>query len=164
MLATASRPNWGACLSEPDNVDRASQFEQLRFAKGQQWYVATAAVTLLSAIFWIERSIRLVRLEKIFVTFCIGLIAGFGICFLVKLQNHLKEVRLTLGYPNDLNPWWRGVDVLSVLIGVVALAALVVLYFLWTHHISAAGGAANQTTLWLSETSVVVTSAASPRW
>ena len=128
-------------MSEPDNVDRASQFEQLRFAKGQQWYVATAAVTLLSAIFWIERSIRLVRWEKIFATVFIGLIAGFGICFLVKLQNHLKEVRLTIGYPNDLNPWWRGVDVLSVLIGVVALAALVVLYFLWSHQVSAASPA-----------------------
>ena len=125
-------------MSEPDNVDRASQFGQLRFAKGQQWYVATAAVMLLSAIFWIERSIRLVRWEKIFATVFIGLIAGFGICFLVKLQNHLKEVRLTLGYPNDLNSWWRGVDVLSVLIGVVALAALVVLYFLWTHPLSVA--------------------------
>ena len=125
-------------MSEPDNVDRASQFEQLGFAKGQQWYVATAAVTLLSAIFWIAQSIRLVRWEKIFATVFIGLIAGFGICFLVKLQNHLKEVRLTLGYPNDLNPWWRGVDVLSVLIGVVALAALVVLYFLWTHPLSVA--------------------------
>ena len=120
-----------------DNVDRAAQFEELRFAKGQQWYIATAAVTLLSAIFWIERSIRLVRWEKIFATVFIGLIAGFGICFLVKLQNHLKEVRLTLGYPNDLNPWWRGVDVLSVLVGVVALAALVVLYFLWTHPLIA---------------------------
>ena len=123
-------------MSEPDNVDRASQWEELRFAKGQQWYIATAAVTLLSAIFWIERSIRLVRWEKIFATVFIGLIAGFGICFLVKLQNHLKEVRLTLGYPNDLNPWWRGVDVFPVLIGVVSLAALVVLYFLWTHPLS----------------------------
>ena len=125
-------------MSEPDNVDRASQFEQLRFAKGQQWYVATAAVTLLSAIFWIERSIRLNRPEKIIATVFIGMIAGFGICFLVKLQNHLKEVRLTLGYPNDLNPWWRGVDVFSILISVVALAALVVVYFLWTHPLSAA--------------------------
>ena len=125
-------------MSEPDNFDRASQWEELRFARGQQWYVATAAVTLLSAIFFIEQSIRLVRWEKIFATVFIGLIAGFGICFLVKLQNHLKEVRLTLGYPNDLNPWWRGVDILSVLIGIVALAALVVLYFLWTHPLSVA--------------------------
>jgi len=142
-------------LSERDNVDRASQFEELRFAKGQQWYIATAAVTLMSAIFWIERSIRLNHPEKIIATVFTGLITGFGICFLVKLQNHLKAVRLALD-PNDLNPWWRGVDVLSVLIGVVSLAALVVLYFLWSHHVSAAGGAANQTALWLSETSVVV--------
>jgi len=128
----------GTQFERADNVDRASQFEELRFAKGQQWYVATAAVTLLSAIFWIERSIRLNRPEKIIATVFIGTIAGFGICFLVKLQNHLKEVRLTLGYPNDLSPWWRGVDVLSVLIGVVTLAAFVVLYFLWTHPLSVA--------------------------
>ena len=124
-------------MSERDNVDRAAQFEELRFAKGQQWYIATAAVTLLSAIFWIERSIRLNRPEKIIATVFIGTIAGFGICFLVKLQNHLKAVRLALD-PNDPNPWWRGVDVLSVLIGVVSLAAFVVIYFLWTHPLSAA--------------------------
>jgi hypothetical protein len=117
--------------------DRASQFEELRFAKGQQWYIATAAVTLLSAIFWIERSIHLNRLEKIVATVFIGLIAGFGICFLIKLQNHLKAVRLALD-PNDPNPWWRGVDVLSVLIGVISLAALVVVYFMWTHPLSLA--------------------------
>src|SRR5215831_15813922 len=124
-------------MNDRENIERASQFEELRFAKRQQWYIATAAVTLLSAIFWIEQSIRLVRWEKIVATVFIGLIAGFGICFLVKLQKHLKEVRLTLGYPNDLNPWWRGVDVLSVLIGVVFFAALVVVYFLWTHPLSA---------------------------
>jgi hypothetical protein len=49
---------------------------------------------LLSAIFWIERSIRLNRLEKIVATVFIGLITGFGICFLVKLQKHLKAVVL----------------------------------------------------------------------
>ena len=125
-------------MNDRENIERASQLEELRFAKRQQWYIATAAVTLLSAIFWIEQSIRLVRWEKIVATVFIGLIAGFGICFLVKLQNHLKEVRLTLGYPKDLNPWWRGVDVLSVLIGIVFFAALVVVYFLWTHPLSKA--------------------------
>jgi len=119
-------------LSERDNIDRASQFDELRFAKGQQWYIATAAVTLLSAIFWIERSIKLKYPEKVITTVFIGLIAGFGICFLVKLQKHLKAVRLELN-PNDPNPWWRGFDVLYVLISVVSLAALVVLYFLWWH-------------------------------
>ena len=94
-------------MSERDNIDRASQFDELRFAKGQQWYIATAAVTLLSAIFWIERSIKLKYPEKVIATVFIGLIAGFGICFLVKLQKHLKAVRLELN-PNDPNPWWRG--------------------------------------------------------
>ena len=116
--------------------DRASQFEELRFAKGQQWYIATAAVTLLSAIFRIERSIRLNRPEKIVATVFIGLITGFGICFLVKLQNHLKAVRLAIN-PNDAGAWWRGVDISFVLIGVVCLAALVVLYFLYTHPANA---------------------------
>jgi hypothetical protein len=31
-------------MNDRENVDRASQFEELRFAKGQQLYIATAAV------------------------------------------------------------------------------------------------------------------------
>jgi hypothetical protein len=120
-----------------NDQDRASQFEELRFAKGQQWYIATAAVTLLSAIFWIERSIKLKYPEKVIATVFIGLIAGFSICFLFQLQKHLKAVRLALD-PNDPNPWWRGVDILGALAVVVSLAALVVVYFLWTHPQSVA--------------------------
>jgi hypothetical protein len=39
------------------------------------------------------------------------------------LQKHLQEVRLAIN-PNDAGAWWRGVDILSVLIGVVALLRL----------------------------------------
>ena len=116
-----------------NDQDRASQLEELRFAKGQQWYIATAAVTLLSAIFWIERSIKLNCPEKAAATLFIVLIAGFGIWFLFKLQKHMKDVRLELN-PNDPNPWWRNYDVLFVLAGVVFLAGSVVMYFLWTIH------------------------------
>jgi hypothetical protein len=38
-------------MNETQNRDRPAQFEELRFAKGQQWSVATLAVTLLAAIF-----------------------------------------------------------------------------------------------------------------
>jgi hypothetical protein len=73
-------------LSERDNVDRASQFEELRFAKGQQWYIATAAVTLLTAIFWIERSVKLNCPEKAIAALFMVLLAGFGICFFLSCR------------------------------------------------------------------------------
>jgi hypothetical protein len=115
------------------SVDRPSKLEELRFAKRQQWYIATAAVTLLSAIYWIERNTPLNCPEKAVATLFIVLIAGFGIWFLFKLQNYMKEVRLELN-PNDPDPWWRNYDVLFVLAGVVFLAGSVVMYFLWTAH------------------------------
>jgi hypothetical protein len=93
-------------MSDQENVDRTSQFEELRFAKQHQWYIATAAITLLAAIFWIERSEHLNSPEKAVATVFVISIAGFGIWFLVKLQNYMKTVRLMLD-PNDPNPWWR---------------------------------------------------------
>jgi hypothetical protein len=110
--------------------------EELRFTKKQQWYVATSAVTLLGAIFAIARVTRLSFVENAIATIFIALVAGFGVYLLVKLQHHLKRIRLELD-PDDKDPLLRGVDILLVLSGIVALSALVVLYFLWCPHASA---------------------------
>jgi O-antigen/teichoic acid export membrane protein len=77
--------------------------EELRFAKKQQWYVATSAVTLLGAIFAITRVTKLKFVENAVATIFIALVAGFGVYFLCKLQHHLKRVRLELD-PDDKNP------------------------------------------------------------
>jgi hypothetical protein len=112
--------------------------EELRFAKKQQWYVATSAVTLLGAIFAITRVTKLNFVENAVATIFIALVAGFGVYFLCKLQHHMKRVRLEL-VPDDKNPLLRGVDILLVLSGIVGLSALVVLYFLWCPHASTSG-------------------------
>ena len=36
-----------------EDKDRAARLEELRFAKKQQWYIVTSALTLLAAIFGI---------------------------------------------------------------------------------------------------------------
>jgi amino acid transporter len=132
VLATSKTTAMNETMTDHGNIDRASQFEELRFAKRQQWYIATAAVTLLAAIFWIERNAQLSSTEKAAATVFIVMIMGFGIWFLFKLQNYMKTVRLLLD-PSDPNSWWRNGDVLFVLAGVVLLAAIVVLYFFWIH-------------------------------
>jgi hypothetical protein len=104
--------------------------EELRFAKKQQWAVATASVTLLAAIFALQHSLTdgLKCVERIAFSIAIVLIAIFGTWFLIKLQQHLRDTRLQLD-PNDRNPATRGADILGVLIGVVILSSICVLYF-----------------------------------
>ena len=118
----------------PENRDRDARLEELRFAKRQQWYIAPSGVTLLGAIFAIAHQTQLNDVEKVLASIFIALIAGFGIFFLFRLQDHLKNVRRALD-PIDPNPWFRGVDVFLVLAGLVFLSAVVVLYFLWLPHV-----------------------------
>lgn len=118
---------------QQNSVDRAARHEELRFAKKQQWYVATSAVTLLAGIFAIARSTTLSEVEKAAATVFIVLIASFGTVFLCKLQSHMMEKRKELD-PADSCPWVRGSDVLLVLAGIIVLGAAVVFYFLWVPH------------------------------
>ncbi len=114
-------------------VRRAAQFEELRFAKKQQWYIATSAVTLLGAIFALARGTSLSDVEKAIGTVLVVLIASFGTGFLFKLQSYMKEVRKKLD-PGDRDPWVRGSDVLLVLASIIVLSAILVFYFLWVPH------------------------------
>jgi SNF family Na+-dependent transporter len=118
---------------QQNNADRPAQIEELRFAKKQQWYVASSAVALFAAIFAVARGTSLSDVEKDIATGFVLLIAAFGIFFLFKLQAHLKRVRIELD-KKERKPWWRGVDVLSVLISIIFLSAALVVYFLWVPH------------------------------
>jgi hypothetical protein len=117
-----------------NDPDRAAWHEELRFAKKQQWYVATSAVTLLAAIFAIARSTSLSVDERGTVTFLIFLVATFGIDVLRKLQLHMSAKRQELN-PRD-QEWHRDSDVLFVLAGIIAVAAAAVSYLLWFHALS----------------------------
>lgn len=127
---------------QQNSVDRPAWHEELRFAKKQQWYVATSAVTLLAAIFAIARGTLLSDDEKGIASILILLIASFGILFLCKLQHHLKEVRKKLN-PGDSGAWVRGSDILFVLAGIIGLSAVLVFYFLWVPHVAVAAATPN---------------------
>jgi len=118
-----------------EDKDRAARLEELRFAKRQQWYIATSAVTLLAAIFGIARVTEPTKLdEKKVGTVFVAFIVHFAWRFLRRLQDHLEQTRKQLD-PNDPTPWWRGVDILAVLAGIVVVSGLVVVYYLWRHDL-----------------------------
>src|SRR5262249_25655771 len=74
---------------------RHEWFEELRFAKKQQWYIATAAVTLLAAILALQHAgapeglqIR----EKVAFGVAITLVATFACSFLLSLKKiHTRD-------------------------------------------------------------------------
>jgi hypothetical protein len=114
-----------------DRELRSQLFEELRFAKKQQWAVAAAAVTFLGAIFAVQHSANpdLGPKEKIAFTVVIVLVATFGCTFLLMLQTHMRTTRLRLN-ASDKDAAIRGVSIVGVLIGVVVLSSAGVLYFL----------------------------------
>ena len=118
-------------ISAP-NQDRPQQLEELRFAKRQQWSVATLAITLLAAIFAIAHGTSLGDGEKLTATVVTIVIAACAAYFLIQLQGHLERTRTALNQ-NDKKAWSRGVDVLAVLMGTVFISGFVVIWFVWFH-------------------------------
>jgi hypothetical protein len=116
--------------SETDK-ETLSGLEELRFAKTQQWRIATSAITLLAAIFAVAHAMAdLKPAEKVAGTLFAALVSISSSWFLCSLQSHLKRTRLEIG-PEDKTAWLRGLDVIVALIGAVILSGGVVVYFLW---------------------------------
>jgi hypothetical protein len=118
-------------MSDQNDRDRPQLFEELRFAKKQQWAVATAVVTLLAAMFGLQHTAApdgLHLKEKIAFAVVITLIATFGCVFLFMLQGYIRKTRLRLD-ANDKGAISRGVSIVGALVGVVVLSAFSVLYF-----------------------------------
>jgi len=113
-----------------NDKDRQQQLEELRFAKRQQWSVATLAVTLLAAIFAIAHGTHLTNYEKDIATAFAVVIGACSFYLLIRLQDHLEDVRKVLNQ-NDKKAWARGVDVLFVLCGAVAISVAVVIWYIW---------------------------------
>lgn len=117
-------------MTEKDK-DRPQLLEELRFAKKQQWAVATAVVTLLAAAFALQHSGApdgLSTKEKVIFAVVITFTATFGCVLLSMLQGHIRNTRRRVD-ADDKDAAFRGVSIVGVLIGVVILSALGVLYF-----------------------------------
>jgi hypothetical protein len=96
--------------------------EELRFAKKQQWYVATASVTLNAAVIALLKGSQLRDCEPLVACLFVGLVAVFGVVVLWQLQNHIR----TLREPSD--PWHRTTDVFYLLSFFVVAVAIGVGY------------------------------------
>jgi len=75
------------------DAEEVTDQEELRFAKKQQWYVATASVTLNAAVIALLKGSQLRDCEPLVACLFIALVAGAGIMVLWQLQNHLCKVR-----------------------------------------------------------------------
>jgi hypothetical protein len=116
------------------NQDRPAYLEELRFAKRQQWYVAASTVGLDAGVLTALRGLQLDCIEKSVITFFVVGIAFGSVWLLWKLQNHLRDTRLTLN-SDDANPLTRGMEIVVALAVVVFLSAVAVIYLLWFPHI-----------------------------
>ena len=115
-------------MIQKKETDRPALLEEIRFAKKQQWYVATSAVTLNAAGFALLRGSQLRDFEALAAVFFVLFVAAAGVGVLWQLQDHLRSKRRELLEPNP--SWHRPTDVVVLLTFVVVSVALVVLYCL----------------------------------
>ena len=109
---------------------KAALWEELRFAKRQQWTITAAVVALIGGAYSIaSEEHRLDAWEKAVITILIAAAVMVGIYWPSDLQRHLHNTRLGID-PCDPDPWWRGADVASGMVGAMILSAVVVCYLL----------------------------------
>ena len=76
-------------------------FEELRFAKQQQWMTTNYLLVVLAAIFGIGKAIEpaiehLTVCEKVIATFLLLTAVGFGYYVLIDLQRYIGRIRKRL--------------------------------------------------------------------
>jgi hypothetical protein len=102
------------------DAEEVTDQEELRFAKKQQWYVATASVTLNAAAFALLKGSHLRDYEALAVIFFILFVAAAGVGVLCHLQDHMQSLRRK-SEPDA--PWYRQTDVVVLLMFVVLAVA-----------------------------------------
>jgi uncharacterized membrane protein len=107
------------------DAEEVTDQEELRFAKKQQWYVATASVTLSAGVIALLKGSRLSDRETIFAIGFIAIVTIAGVVVLGQLQHHLfKERRKS----EREAPWHRLSDVFGLLTFFVVTVAVGVGY------------------------------------
>ena len=102
--------------------------QELRFAKTQQWYVATASVTLIAAAFAFLKGSQLTIYQALAASAFIQSVEYYGIRVLGQLQDHLQRLRQK---SEPKVRWARSTDVVWLLMGIVGVVAIAVLYCVW---------------------------------
>src|SRR5262249_41394810 len=109
---------------------KAALWEELRFAKRQQWTITAAVVALTAGAYSMEKSLD--PWERAVAAILIGVAVAGGIYWLIDLQRHLYRTRLVIDRW-DPNPWWRGSEIVSGMAGAMIISAIVVCYLLLRH-------------------------------
>jgi hypothetical protein len=108
--------------------DRASLDAEIRFAKLQQWATVTGALTILGVIFHITNGRALADFEKWTAFVLIALLEIGSAYLLCSLQKHLGRTRLQID-PKEKDPSRRGGDIIFVFMLTIAIAAVIVAYY-----------------------------------
>jgi uncharacterized membrane protein len=102
----------------------AALLEELRFAKRQQWTITAAVVALIAGTYSVTRELD-DPWEKVGATILVVVAIGGGIYWLCDLQGQLYRTRLAIDR-YDPDPWWRGADVASGMVGALILSGAAV--------------------------------------
>jgi len=106
---------------------KAALWEELRFAKRQQWTVTAAVVAFIVGAYNVVKSLG--DWEKVGATILVVAAVGGGIYWLFDLQRHLRNTRLVIDR-YDPKPLWRGGELVRGMVGAMILSAAAVCYLL----------------------------------
>jgi hypothetical protein len=104
---------------------KAALWEELRFAKRQQWTITAAVVALIAGAYNIASEEN--DWEKAVITILIVAAVIGGIYWLRDLQCHLRRTRLVIDPCDKEN---RGLEIVYGMVGAMILSAIVVCYLL----------------------------------
>src|SRR5215510_1609056 len=102
---------------------KAALWEELRFAKRQQWTITAAVVALIGGAYSLTE--KLGPWEKVAATALITVIVVGGIYWLFDLQRHLRRTRLVID-PYDREARHRGSEIVYGMMGAMVISAIVV--------------------------------------
>ena len=123
-------------------------FEEMKFAKRQQWTVSNYMLLLLAAIFGVGATLKstIASPEKHVLSVLVVFIVGAGWYFLIDLQRYLTELRERIQdieatfdeVDQDLlqvreykSPGRRGLPFTAMMIAAITVAGVVVTYGVW---------------------------------
>jgi hypothetical protein len=138
-----------AQLSEAVKILYGVFFEEMRFAKKQQWTVTNYLLVLLGALLGVGITLKaftITNFEKHALAVLVVCVVAAGWYFLVDLQRYLKKLRVRIQDIEDTfddddkkllrvekyeSPGLRGMPFTVMMITAITIAGLVLLWVVW---------------------------------
>jgi hypothetical protein len=103
---------------------KAALWEELRFAKRQQWTITAAVVGLIAGAYTIAKPLDHLW-EKAVATILVMAVVAGGIYWLFDLQGHLHRTRLIIDR-HDTEAGHRGREIVGGMVGAMIISAIAV--------------------------------------